>query len=153
MVLCQQVEKVVLELGATDAPGSTVRLIESWLRINAAPPQFSFQVSGVRVKHGATTVSGYLPPHVIQRIVRRDFGKFRVCYEQGLAANPNLAGRVSARFVIGRDGKVSQVSDSASDLPAPDVIACVLKAFETLEFPPPSNGIVTVVYPIMLAPG
>ena len=65
----------------------------------AKPPQ---------VRMGATQVSGRLPPEVIQRIVRQNFGRFRLCYENGLRNNPNLQGRVSVRFVIGRDGAVSQ---------------------------------------------
>ncbi len=106
-----------------------------------------------KVRMGATTVSGRLPPEVIQRIVRQNFGRFRMCYEQGLGRNPNLEGRVSARFVIGRDGGVSNVSNGGSDLPDSGVVKCVLSAFYGLSFPQPEGGIVTVVYPIMLAPG
>ena len=61
-----------------------------------------------QVRMGATQVNGRLPPEVIQRIVRQNFGRFRLCYENGLRNNPNLQGRVSVRFVIGRDGAVSQ---------------------------------------------
>ncbi|MFO7179921.1 MAG: AgmX/PglI C-terminal domain-containing protein [Pseudomonadota bacterium] len=106
-----------------------------------------------KVRMGATTVSGRLPPEVIQRIVRQNFGRFRMCYEQGLGRNPNLQGRVSARFVIGRDGSVSNVSNGGSDLPDSAVVSCVLSAFYGLSFPQPEGGIVTVVYPIMLSPG
>jgi hypothetical protein len=106
-----------------------------------------------KVRYGATTVSGRLPPAVIQHIVRKNFGKFRTCYEAGLGRNAELTGRVSARFVIGRDGKVSNVADGGSDLADPEVVKCVLSAVSSLEFPPPANGIVTVVYPIMFAPG
>jgi len=106
-----------------------------------------------KVRMGATTVSGRLPPEVIQRIVRQNFGRFRMCYEQGLGRNPNLQGRVAARFVIGRDGAVSNVSNGGSDLPDSGVVSCVLSAFYGLSFPQPEGGIVTVVYPIMLAPG
>jgi hypothetical protein len=59
----------------------------------------------------------------------------------------------SARFVIRRDGKVSNVADGGSDMSDAEVVSCTLKAFYGLEFPPPANGIVTVVYPIMFAPG
>ncbi len=106
-----------------------------------------------KVRMGATTVSGRLPPEVIQRIVRQNFGRFRMCYEQGLGRNPNLEGRVSVRFVIGRDGSVSNVSNGGSDLPDSGVVSCVISAFYGLSFPQPEGGIVTVVYPIMLAPG
>jgi hypothetical protein len=100
-----------------------------------------------------TRVSGRLPPGEIQRIVRENFGAFRICYESGLKKNAKLEGRVMARFVIGRDGTVTKVTDEGSTLPDPDVVACVLKAFNQLKFPKPEGGIVTVVYPIMLAPG
>lgn len=113
----------------------------------------SHQTRAPKVRMGATTVSGRLPPEVIQRIVRQNFGRFRMCYEQGLGRNPNLEGRVSARFVIGRDGAVSNVSNGGSDLPDSGVVSCVLSAFYGLSFPQPEGGIVTVVYPIMLAPG
>jgi hypothetical protein len=113
----------------------------------------SHQTKAPKVRMGATTVSGRLPPEVIQRIVRQNFGRFRMCYEQGLGRNPNLEGRVSARFVIGRDGAVSNVSNGGSDLPDSGVVSCVISAFYGLSFPQPEGGIVTVVYPIMLAPG
>jgi hypothetical protein len=100
---------------------------------------------------GATTVSGRLPPDVIQRIVRQNFGRFRSCYEVGLRSNPNLEGRVVARFVIGRDGAVSNVS-AGGDLPDSQVRSCVASAFYGLSFPTPEGGIVTVSYPILLTP-
>ena len=94
-----------------------------------------------------------IPPEVIQRVVRQNFGRFRLCYQQGLGRNPNLEGRVSARFVIDRSGAVTNVSNGGSDLPDSAVTSCVLSAFYGLSFPQPENGIVTVVYPIVLSPG
>jgi len=102
---------------------------------------------------GSTTVSGRLPPEVIQRIVRQNFGRFRLCYENGLRANPNLQGRVGVRFVIGRDGNVASVSNGGSDMPDAGVINCVMRAFYGLAFPIPEGGIVTVVYPIVFSEG
>ena len=106
-----------------------------------------------QVRMGATQVSGRLPPEVIQRIVRQNFGRFRLCYENGLRNNPNLQGRVSVRFVIGRDGAVSNVSNGGSDMPDGGVVSCVVRAFYGLSFPQPEGGIVTVTYPIMFSPG
>ncbi len=102
---------------------------------------------------GVTTVNGKLPPEVIQRIVRQNFGRFRVCYEGGLRGNPALQGRVAVRFIIGRDGAVSNVSNAGSDLPDPNVVQCVTSAFYGLSFPEPEGGIVSVVYPILFQPG
>ena len=102
---------------------------------------------------GATSVNGRLPAEVIRRIVRQNFGRFRMCYEQGLGRNPNLEGRVGVRFVIGRDGAVSNVGNGGSDIPDSAVVSCVVNAFYGLSFPQPEGGIVTVTYPIMFSPG
>jgi len=100
---------------------------------------------------GDTTVSGRLPAQVIQRVVRQNFGRFRMCYEQGLAKNPNLEGRVSVRFVIGRDGAVSAVA-GGGDLPDAATTSCVSSAFYGIAFPAPENGVVKVTYPLMFSP-
>jgi hypothetical protein len=110
-------------------------------------------VESPRVSLLPTTVTGRLPSEVIQRIVRQNFGRFRLCYENGLRNNPNLTGRVAVRFVIGRDGAVSSVGNGGSDMPDSNVVSCVARAFYGLSFPQPEDGIVTVVYPIMFTPG
>jgi hypothetical protein len=102
---------------------------------------------------GVSTVSGRMPPEVIQRVVRQNFGRFRLCYENGLRTSPNLAGRVAVRFVIGRDGAVSNVGNGGSDLPDNGVVSCVVRAFYGLSFPQPDGGIVTVTYPIVFTSG
>lgn len=99
------------------------------------------------------SISGRLPPEVIQRIVRQNYGRFRFCYEKGLATNPNLEGRVVTRFVIGRDGAVSNAQNGGSDLPDAAVQSCILQSFYGLSFPAPEGGIVSVTYPIQLQPG
>ncbi len=102
---------------------------------------------------GTTQVTGRLPPEVVQRIVRQNYGRFRMCYENGLRSNPNLTGRVTARFVISREGSVSNVQNGGSDLPDAAVVSCVVQAFYGLSFPTPENGIVSVSYPILFSPG
>ncbi len=108
-----------------------------------------------QVKMGATTVTAGLPPEVIQRIVRQNFGRFRLCYENGLRSNPKLAGKVAVRFTIGKDGAASGVSVlKDTTMPDANVSACVTRAFAGLSFPQPDGGgIVTVNYPILFAPG
>jgi len=105
-----------------------------------------------QVRSGATQVSGRIAPEIIQRIVRQNFGRFRACYEEGLRRNSNLAGRVSVRFVIGRDGYVSTANNAGSDLPDAQVIACMARAFQGLSFPQPESGIITVTYPMVFSP-
>ncbi len=107
-----------------------------------------------KIKLGATSVSGRLPPEVIRRIVRQNFGRFRLCYENGLRTKPTLEGRVTVSFTIERDGAVSSVaSDRSTTLPDAKAVACVTRAFLGLSFPQPEAGIVRVVYPILFSPG
>ncbi|AKU97071.1 hypothetical protein AKJ09_03735 [Labilithrix luteola] len=103
------------------------------------------------LRQGTTSVNGKLPPEVIQRIVRQNFGRFRLCYEKGLKSNPSLEGRVSVKFVIDRAGAVSDAKDGGSDLPHADTVSCVVQSFAKLSFPQPESGNVTVVYPVIFA--
>jgi hypothetical protein len=93
-------------------------------------------------------VNGRLPPEVIQRIVRQNVGRFRLCYETGLKNNPNLQGRVAVKFVIDRSGAVAMTADAGSDLPDQNVVQCIVRGFGNLSFPRPEGGMVTVVYPM-----
>lgn len=105
------------------------------------------------MRMGETKATGRLPAEVIQRVVRQNFGRFRLCYENGLRGNPNLAGRVGVRFVIGRDGGVMSSANGGSDLPDAGVVSCVVGAFRGLQFPQSEEGgAVTVTYPIMFSP-
>ena len=105
-----------------------------------------------QVRMGQAKVDGHLPPEVIARIVRQNFGRFRLCYENGLRNNPNLAGRVSVRFVIGRDGAVSNAANGGSDMADSSVVQCVIRQYYGLSFPTPEAGIVTVVFPVQFSP-
>jgi Ca-activated chloride channel family protein len=105
------------------------------------------------LRQGATTVNGSLPPEVIQRIVRQNFGRFRLCYENGLRNNPALQGRVTAKFTIDHSGAVVIAQDGGSDLPDQAVVQCVVRGFSNLSFPQPEGGTVVVMYPVIFSPG
>jgi hypothetical protein len=105
-----------------------------------------------RVIGDGCTIHGRLGPDAIQRVVRANFGRFRGCYENGLARNPTLQGRVTTRFLIARDGSVAYTADGGSDLPDANIVACVVRAFSGLSFPEPAGGTVSVDYPIAFSP-
>jgi len=90
---------------------------------------------------GATLSSSALPPEVVRRIVRQNFARFRLCYENGLRTDPTLEGSVRTRFVIESDGAVGTVSDAGSVMSDPGVTACVQRAFGGLAFPVPAGGV------------
>ncbi len=95
---------------------------------------------------------GRLDPVIIQRVVRSHFDVLRRCYEDGLARDPNLSGRVVTRFVIDRNGAVYESRDDGSEMRDPKVVDCVVSHYRTMVFPEPQGGIVTVVYPIKFDP-
>ena len=105
------------------------------------------------MRQGAVQVTGKLPPEVIQRIVRQNFGRYRLCYENGLRTNPALAGTVTIKLVIAKDGSTRQATMASTDLSDKTVAACILRGFSNLSFPQPESGEVVVLYPLKLAPG
>ncbi len=95
---------------------------------------------------------GRIPPETIQAAVRSRFGAMKSCYEAGLARNPALAGRVTVKYVIARDGTTMDAADEGSTLPDREVVACVVGEFRKLTYPRPDDGYVTVVYPVEFSP-
>ena len=91
---------------------------------------------------------------MIQRIARQNFGRFRLCYEQGLLKDPKLTGTVATKFVIDTQGAVSSAArDNATTMTDASVVSCVTRSFSSLSFPQPEGGIVVVVYPLIFEPG
>ena len=102
------------------------------------------------IRPGTPMIAGQLPPEVVSRIVRQNFGRFRLCYENGLRSNPTIGGTVKVKFVIGRDGAVSTASDAQSDMNDAEVVSCVVRSFQNLSFPQPEGGVVTVMFPVTM---
>jgi hypothetical protein len=99
------------------------------------------------------TASPGLPVAVVSRVVRQSYGRFRLCYENALGSQPDLAGGVSVRLLIDRDGSVLRAEDDRSDLPDPKTVGCIVRGFANLSFPQPDPvGQVSVSYRIALRP-
>jgi hypothetical protein len=86
----------------------------------------------------------------IRRVVRRNLGQVRHCYEQALALVPNAVGRVAVRWVIGSEGAVlaSEVTDNATG--STPLGECVAHAVRRWQFPA-TDSVVTVNYPFDLS--
>jgi hypothetical protein len=107
---------------------------------------------GPKLRQGRVSVVGRLPQEVVERIVRQNFGRFRLCYYNGLRTNPTLTGRITVEFVIETDGSVSSPTSGDTTLADRDVVACVASAHLKISFPPPEGGKVTVKFPITFSP-
>jgi len=143
---------------APTASESTFPAAEAALILDAGAPEEAGAAEApdgeARRRGRGRSPSARLPPEVIQQTVRPGFGRHRLCYRKGLQRNPKLAGKVVVRFVIGKEGSVTSAVDAGSTLPDPAVVACVVRGFRSLTFPPPSggSGILTVIYPILFEP-
>lgn len=94
-----------------------------------------------------------VPTEDIQRTLRLKLGMFRTCYEKGLKADPKLAGRVTVKIAIDKDGKIaSAVADDSSPLADPKVRTCVADAVKTAAFPTGAYSNVNVVYAVTFQP-
>jgi hypothetical protein len=106
------------------------------------------------VKKGTMTVAGPLPEEVIERIVRQNFGRWRLCYENGLRTNPELAGQIVVRFAIDKTGAVEGAKSPSATLDDPNVVACAVRSFGNLSFPEQEKkGTVHVMYTLLFEPG
>ncbi len=93
-----------------------------------------------------------LSKDTIRGVVRGNVTSIRQCYNDGLAKNPNLEGRVAVRFTIGPEGDVVEAvvaqTDLPDDSPTPECITTTVKRWR---FPPPlGGGNAVITYPFLL---
>ena len=106
------------------------------------------------VRQAKAEVQGALDKDIIRRIVRAHINEVRHCYNQGLAKDPNLKGRVSVQFTIGGTGAVQAAVVAESQIKDTAVSNCIAQAVRRWKFPKPQGGgSVIVTYPFVLEPG
>lgn len=96
---------------------------------------------------------GELDKEQIRGVMMAHIGEIRDCYNQGLARDPNLAGRLVVDFEISSTGAVSRSEVDESTLKDAQVGTCIAGAVKTWQFPAPRGGAVAVQYPFLLEPG
>jgi hypothetical protein len=109
-------------------------------------------------KHHTTSApdaapSGDLDPRLVQASIEAHQPRFRACYRAGVARDPGLRGEVKVRFVISETGRTIRVEDAGSRLKDARVLSCIRGEFAAIHFPPPEGGFVSVVWPMLFAPG
>ena len=97
---------------------------------------------------------GDLDKILVEKVVKKNINQIRNCYSRELNKNPNLAGKISMKFVISKDGTVSKASVKKSSMGNKKVEGCLAEQFKRFKFPKPKgNGIVIVTYPFVFEPG
>ena len=90
--------------------------------------------------------SGYSREEVL-RVVKRHQSEIRFCYESALQQHPELAGKVTARWVIAPTGDVETAEIAESSLGEPTAEACILQRVKRWRFPQPKGGEVVINFP------
>jgi hypothetical protein len=91
-------------------------------------------------------VSGRLPPEIIQRVVKPILPRALACNPKAASTDDSDA-VARVHFVIDRQGEMATVKLDESNV-SDAVAACVTAIFQSLHFPAPEGGMVTVVYPV-----
>ena len=106
----------------------------------------------INVRTDTARVVGALSKDTIRRIVRRHLNEIKFCYERGLQKRPDLAGRVSVKFLIEPGGGVKTAHVAGSTTGDDTVDQCIARTVSRMVFPmPKESGIVIVTYPFTLA--
>ena len=114
-------------------------------------PKDPKRVTRVHVSSGRST-GGCRPADIKQR-VRRRASVFRACYERQLTVSPNLRGKLTARWTIGVEGRVSRASVVGGTLGDDTVAQCVLRAIRRIRFSKPEGGLCVVQWPFVFSTG
>jgi len=107
----------------------------------------------VNVSTGTAVVMGSVDKELIRRVIQEHAAQIRYCYEQQLALNPRLQGKVSIKWIINGDGSASspQVESSGTTLEDAKVHACMMSRITSWAFPKPKGGgIAVITYPWIL---
>jgi outer membrane biosynthesis protein TonB len=93
--------------------------------------------------------SGILDQGKVTKVVRRNMPALRNCYERALKKNPTLGGKISVKFTIGTNGRVTGAKATTDTVGDSSVTSCVIGKFRGFKFAKPEGGSVSYVYPIV----
>jgi hypothetical protein len=96
---------------------------------------------------------GRVGPALVDAIAKRAKQAHR-CYDNALATDRTLRGKVTVRMMIGADGRVCEVNAESDNKAMGAVASCVAGFYRTgdAQFPPPDNGCAVVNAPINFIP-
>lgn len=95
---------------------------------------------------GGTTAT--VPVSNADRVIAGLRGRFRSCYQQGLASDPSMSGKVVMSTKIGPNGEVASVSPASNTGLSEGVVSCIARAIRNAQFDPPGGGGSTLSVPV-----
>ena len=77
----------------------------------------------------------------------------RKCYDEGLAKNPELGGRLMLKMSVAQNGKTTKATAlGGTSLGDPSVVQCAVKVAGDITFPPLATPLVTMLLPLDFIP-
>jgi hypothetical protein len=107
----------------------------------------------VSISTGAATVMGSVDKELVRKVIQEHAAQIRYCYEQQLAIDPKLSGKVVIKWIINADGSATgaQIEIGDTTLKDPKVHQCMKERIQSWEFPKPKGGGMAVItYPWIL---
>jgi hypothetical protein len=107
----------------------------------------------VNISSGTAQVMGSIDKELVRKVIQEHAAQIRYCYEQQLALNPKLSGKVAIKWIINADGSASgaQVDAGSTTLQDAKVHQCMMSRIVSWEFPKPKGGGMAVItYPWIL---
>jgi hypothetical protein len=74
------------------------------------------------------------------------------CYDNALAQDPTLRGKLSVALRVATNGSVCSASIASNEIGSEQVAQCVANQFRSAKFPAPRYGCVDVVVPMNMVP-
>jgi hypothetical protein len=107
----------------------------------------------VSVATGPAQVLGSIDRELVRKVIQEHAAQIRYCYEQQLAVNPRLQGKVTVKWIINADGSASapEIERGSTSLDDSRVHECMMARIVSWQFPKPKGGGTAVItYPWIL---
>ena len=84
-------------------------------------------------------IEGSIEESLIRRVLRRNAGQIRYCYQRVQKDDPKLGGQATFQVVIAQDGNVSDATTTSSPANFSKVSRCIESRFRRFRFPSPTD--------------
>lgn len=140
-------------MGDASAPAEITGLIGA-RGTQLSPPVPTAGEGGTATVGSDTIIMGTLDKALIDAVIKRNMNQLRYCYQRELTRDATLAGKITVKFVIAKDGTVSSATTKSTTMANSAVEDCLNGRFMKFQFPEPAGGgIVIVSYPFVFSPG
>lgn len=104
-----------------------------------------------KLSKGTPQIGDFCDKGNIRRVVSAKSNAIKYCFERELQQNPKLAGKISAQWKVGLDGKVMSSSIASSTMNNRKVEGCIARVIKRMRFEKPDGGICIINYPFVFS--